>query len=282
MAKQCSETAEMRPVRIEPSAGWFDFQLGEVWRHRELFYFLTWRDLKVRYRQTVLGAFWAVVQPVMLMVVFTVVFGKLAKLPSDGIPYPIFAYVALVPWNFFAAALNRCITSLVGNNNIISKVYFPRLIVPLAATFAGVLDFSISLLVLLSMMVWFGFIPGWAAVTLPLFLILALTTALSIGLWLAALNVRFRDIGLGIPFVIQVWMYVSPVAYSVSLVPESWRWLYSLNPMVGVIEGFRWGLLGKGHLDFGALALSTAGVLVLLLGGMVYFKRTERTMVDVI
>jgi lipopolysaccharide transport system permease protein len=282
MATQSSRYADMPLVRIEPSTGWFAFQLGEVWRHRELLYFLTWRDLRVRYRQTVLGAFWAVVQPLMMMVVFTVVFGKFAKIPSDGIPYPIFAFVALVPWTFFAGALNRCIASIVGNNNIISKVYFPRLIIPLSAIFSGFLDFVISLVILLGMMVWFGFVPSWPIFALPLFLILALLTALSIGLWLAALNVSFRDIGHGIPFVIQLWMYASPVVYPVSIVPERWRVLYNLNPMVGVIEGFRWGLLGKESPDFGALAISTAGVLVLLLGGLVYFKRTERTMVDVI
>jgi homopolymeric O-antigen transport system permease protein len=282
MAKQSSRYVDIPLTRIEPSTGWFAFQLGELWRHRELLYFLTWRDLKVRYRQTVLGALWAVIQPLVMMVVFTVVFGNFAKVPSDGLPYPIFAYVALVPWNFFAGALSRCISSVVGNNNIIAKVYFPRFIVPLSAICSGFLDFVISLVILLAMMVWFGFVPNWGILLLPLFMVLALLTALGIGLSLAALNVRYRDIGHGVPFMIQLWMYASPVAYPVSLVPESWRWLYNLNPMAGVIEGFRWALLGKHSPDFGALATSTAVVLALLVAGMVYFKQTERTMVDVI
>lgn len=282
MAIRSSREAEVPLVRIEASNGWFAFRLHEVWSQRELLYYLTWRDFKVRYKQTALGALWAIIQPLMMMVVFTVVFGTFAKIPSDGLPYPIFAYSALVPWNFFGSALNRCVASLVGNASLISKVYFPRLIVPISATLSGFVDFAISLVILLGMMFWFGIVPSWGILVLPLFIGLALLTAFGIGLWFAALNVKYRDIGYGVPFLVQLWMYASPVAYPVSLVPERWRVLYNLNPMVGVIEGFRWGLLGKESLDFGALAISAAAVLALMVGGMVYFKRTERTMVDVI
>jgi lipopolysaccharide transport system permease protein len=281
MATQSSQYSVLA-VRIEPSKGWFAFRLHEVWSHRELLYYLTWRDLQVRYKQTALGALWAIIQPLIMMVIFTVVFGTFAGIPSDGLPYPIFAYTALVPWNFFSSALNRCIASLVGNANIISKVYFPRLIVPLSATLSGFVDFAISLGILVGMMFWFGFVPSWRILFLPLFIGLALLTAFGIGLWFAALNVKYRDIGYGVPFLIQLWMYASPVAYPVTLVPEKWRMLYNLNPMVGVIEGFRWGLLGKESPDFGAMAISAFAVLALMVGGMVYFKRTERTMVDVI
>lgn len=282
MARQSPRFGDVPLHRIEASKSLFDLHLGELWLHRELLYYLTWRDLKLRYKQTVLGALWAVVQPLMMMVVFTFVFGKFAKVPSDGLPYPIFAYVALVPWNFFSGALGRCVGSLVGNAGIISKVYFPRLIVPLSSTFGGFLDFGIAFIILVAMMVWFGFTPGWAVVTVPLFLLLALMTALAVGLWLTALNVKFRDVSHGISFALQLWMYATPVAYPVSLVPEKWRYLYTLNPMVTVIQGFRWALLGAEMPDFGVSAVSIAGVFAVLYGGMVYFKRTERTMVDVI
>jgi len=282
MGTQLPRNAAGSSVRVEPSRGWFAFRLHEVWSHRELIYYLTSRDLKVRYKQTALGALWAVIQPLMMMVIFTVVFGTFARIPSDGLPYPIFAYSALVPWNFFSGALGRCVGSLVGNANIISKVYFPRLIVPLSATLSGFVDFAISFAILLGMMFWFGIVPGWEILVLPLFLGLAWLTAFGIGLWFAALNVKYRDIGHGVPFLVQVWMYASPVAYPVSLVPERWRALYNLNPMVGVLEGFRWGLLGKESPDFGVLAISATAILALMVGGLVYFKRTERTMVDVI
>ena len=282
METQLSRSPTGSIVRIEPSRGWFTLRLHEVWSHRELLYFLTWRDLKLRYKQTALGALWAVVQPLMLMVVFTFVFGNFAKVPSDGLPYPIFAYVALVPWNFFAGALSRCVASFVGNSNIISKVYFPRLIVPLAAVISGFLDFAISFAILVAMMAWFGFTPGLAVLTVPLFLLLALMTALAAGLWLAALNVKYRDVSHGISFVIQLWMYASPVAYPIGVVPEDWRYLYMFNPMVTIIQGFRWALLGAEMPDVGISAVSIAAVIVLLFGGIVYFKRTERTMVDVI
>jgi lipopolysaccharide transport system permease protein len=218
----------------------------------------------------------------MTMIIFTLIFGHFAKIPSEGLPYSIFAYAALLPWNYFSQAITHCGASLVSNTNLIRKVYFPRLIVPMAEVTAPLIDFFISFLVLLAMMVWFGIVPGWGVLALPLFLILALMTALAVGLWLSALNTRYRDVGHTIPFLIQVWMYASPVAYPVSLIPEQWRLLYSLNPMVGVIEGFRWTLLGKESPALGVVALGAAVVMVLLLGGVIFFKRMEATFADVI
>ena len=216
------------------------------------------------------------------MVIFTAVFGTFAKIPSDGIPYPIFAYSALLPWNLFASSLTRGGTSVVGNAQLISKIYFPRLILPLSGILSPIVDFAISFVILVVMMIWFGTLPTWGVLALPLFLLLALLTALAVGLWLSALNVRYRDVGHTIPFLVQLWMFASPVAYPVSLVPEKWRMLYSLNPMVGVIEGFRWALLGKESPDFGVIVVSSVMVLALLLPGIVYFKYTERTFADVV
>lgn len=272
--------ADVSTVLIRPSSGWISFGLKELWAYRELLYFLVWRDVKVRYKQTAIGAAWAIVQPLMTMLIFLAVFRGLAKVPSDGIPYPIFTFTALLAWNLFSGALNRCTTSVVGQSNLISKVYFPRLIVPISATVSGVVDFAVAFMLLLGMMIWFGVYPSWALVALPFFLALALLTALAVGLWLSALNVRYRDVGHVIPFLIQLWMFASPVAYPVSLVPEKWRYFYSLNPVAGVIEGFRWTLLGKERPDLAVIALSTSAVIVILLGGIVYFKRTERTFVD--
>jgi lipopolysaccharide transport system permease protein len=269
-------------IRIEPSRGWVSLKLWELWEYRELLYFLVWRDVKVRYKQTVIGAAWAIIQPFMTMVIFTVIFGYLAKVPSDGLPYPIFAYTALLPWNFFAAALNRSSGSVVGESHLISKVYFPRLIVPFSATISGFVDFAVAFTILLGMMVWFRIVPTWGVLALPLFLLLALMTALAVGLWFSALNVMYRDVGYTVPFLTQFWMFASPVAYPVSLVPERWRLLYSLNPVAGVIEGFRWALLGKESPDFGVIAVGTVVVVALLFGGMVYFKRMERTFADVV
>ena len=269
-------------VIIQPTKGLFCLDLDAVWPYRELLYFLIWRDIKVRYKQTVIGAGWAICQPLMTMVIFTIVFGNFAKIPSDGLPYPIFAYTALLPWNFFAQALGRSGISLVGSANLITKVYFPRLIIPIAAAVASIVDFAIAFVILLGMMIWFGIAPTWGMLALPLFLLLTLVTALSVGLWLSALNVRYRDVGYIIPFLIQFWMYASPVVYPVSLVPEKWRLLYSLNPMAGVIEGFRWALLGKGTPDFGVIAVSGGVVMALLLGGIVYFGRTEQTFADIV
>jgi len=269
-------------VVIQPSRGLFHLDLWAVWLYRELLFFLMWRDVKVRYKQTVIGAGWAILQPLMTMVVFTVVFGNFAKMPSDGLPYPIFAYAALLPWNYFAQAINRSGTSVVSSASLISKVYFPRLIVPISAAVAPLVDFVIAFVILLGMMLWFDIAPTGAVLALPLLLFLTLVTALAVGLWLSAFNVRYRDVGYIIPFLVQFWMYASPVVYPVSLVPEKWRLLYSLNPMAGVIEGFRWALLGKESPDFGVMAISAAVVLALLLGGIVYFKRMERTFADII
>jgi lipopolysaccharide transport system permease protein len=269
-------------VLIQPSKGLFHLDLNAIWYYRELLYFLIWRDVKVRYKQTVIGAGWAILQPLMTMVIFSVVFGSFAKIPSDGLPYPIFTFAALLPWNFFAQAIGRSGISLVGSANLISKIYFPRLIIPLSAAVAPLVDLAFAFVILLGMMAWFGVAPTWGVLALPLFLLLALVTALAAGLWLSALNVRYRDIGYTIPFLIQIWMYASPVAYPVSIVPERWRLLYSLNPMVGVIEGFRWALLGTGSPDIGVMVVSAVVVMMLLLSGLVYFRIAERTFADVV
>jgi lipopolysaccharide transport system permease protein len=267
---------------IEPSKKLFHLDLRAVWQYREMLYFLIWRDVKVRYKQTVIGAGWAILQPLMTVLIFTVVFGGFAKIPSDGLPYLIFAYTALLPWTYFAQAIGRSGASLVGDASLISKVYFPRVIVPISAAVAPLVDFAVAFAILLGMMAWFGIVPGWGVLALPLFLLLAMATALAVGLWLSALNVRYRDIGYTIPFLTQIWMYASPVVYPVSLVPERWRLLYILNPMAGVIEGFRWALLGKEHPDFGVMAASAVMVVTLLLGGIVFFKQMERTFADVV
>jgi homopolymeric O-antigen transport system permease protein len=278
-----SETKLNIPIiRIEPSRGWVALNLSELYAYRELLYFLTWRDVKVKYKQTIIGAGWAILQPLMTMIVFTLVFKKIADISSEGIPYPIFAYTALLPWNLFAGALNRSAVSLVAQVSLISKVYFPRLIIPLSATISGVVDFAIAFVILVGMMFWYGIVPTAAVLSLPLFITIALVAALSVGLWLAALNVRYRDVGHTVPFLIQIWMFASPVAYPVSVLPEKWRLLYSLNPLAGVIEGFRWALLGKESPDFRVIAVSTVVVVALLFGGLIYFKRTERTFADLI
>jgi homopolymeric O-antigen transport system permease protein len=269
-------------ITIKPSHGWGLPSLRELTEYWELLYFLVWRDVKVRYKQTFIGVAWAILQPLMTMMIFTVIFGNFAKLPSDGLPYPIFAFTALLPWNYFSQAISRSGLSLVGDSSLIRKVYFPRLIIPLAAVAAPLVDFFVSFLVLLMMMAWFGIAPSWGLLFLPLFLLLALMTALAVGLWLSPLNVRYRDVGHTIPFLLQFWMYASPVAYSISLIPAKWRLLYSLNPMAGVIEGFRWALLGKESPAFAVMALSAAIIAALLLGGIVFFKRTERTFADII
>lgn len=268
-------------VVIEPARGWQALDLADLWRYRELLYFLTWRDVKVRYKQTLLGAAWAVLQPLLTMVIFSVIFGQLAKLPSDGIPYPIFTYTALLPWQLFAFALSNSSNSLVGSQNLVSKVYFPRLVIPIASVLPGLVDFAISFVVLLGMMFYYQ-IPLTARVlTLPLFLLLALVTALAVGLWLSALNVEYRDVRYVVPFLTLFWQYATPVAYSSSLIPEHWRILYGLNPMTGVVEGFRWALLGNGDLG-SLLGASVAIIVVLLTTGLLYFKRMEASFADVI
>ncbi len=269
-------------VVIQPSKGWFHLDLKALWQHRDLLYFLIWRDVKLRYKQTVIGAGWVILQPLITIAIFTVVFGNLAKIPSDGLPYVIFAYTALVPWTYFSQAIGRCGTSTVQNADLVTKVYFPRLLLPMAAVTTPVLDFSLSLPILLALIISFGIVPTWSLLALPLFLLLSLMTALGVGLVLAGLNIRYRDVAHIIPFLVQFWMYASPVVYPVSLLPEKWRFLYMLNPMAVVIEGFRWALLGQQSPNFGVMAVSTAVVLVLLLGGIVFFKHVERTFADVV
>jgi lipopolysaccharide transport system permease protein len=276
------KTAPASSIIVQPSRGLLTIDLWAIWQYQDLLYFLVWREIKVRYKQTVLGIAWALLQPLMTMAIFTVIFGMFVRIPSDGLPYPIFAYAALLPWTYFSEAISRCSLSLVGDANLIRKVYFPRLTMPLASVVSPAVDFSLAFLLLLGMMAWFGITPTWGVLALPLFLLLALITALAIGLWFSALNVRYRDVRHTIPFLMQVWMYASPVAYPVSVVPESWRLLYGLNPMVGVIEGFRWGLLAKESPALDVIAVSVMMVMVLLLGGLVFFKRMERTFADVI
>lgn len=269
-------------VEVRPRERLFQLDLQEVWSYRELLYFLVWREVKVRYKQTAVGVAWVLLQPLLTMAVFTVIFGFFANLPSEGLPYPLFAYAALLPWTYFSEAVSRSGLSLVGDANLLRKVYFPRLIIPLAAVIAPLVDFCLSFLLLFGLMAWYGIFPTWGIVALPLLLMMACLTAFAIGLWLSALNVRYRDVRHAIPFFLQFGMYISPVAYAISVVPERWRSLYSLNPMVGVVEGFRWGLLGKASPDFHAMAISTVGVLVVLLGGLLFFKQMERTFADVV
>jgi len=266
---------------LTPEVRWLGLELGDLWRYRELLYFLTWRDIKVRYKQTVLGALWAVLQPVLTMIVFSAVFGGLAKLPSDGVPYPVFTFTALLPWQLFAFALTNASNSLVGNQNLVSKVYFPRLIVPIASTLPGLVDFLLSFGVLLGMLFFYKIHLTVRILALPAFLALALASALGIGLWLSALNVQYRDVRYVVPFLTTVWQFVTPIGYAASLVPARWRSIYALNPMTGVVEGFRWSLLGTGSLDV-SLIVSSAIVLILLFTGLLYFKRMEATFADVI
>jgi lipopolysaccharide transport system permease protein len=247
-----------------------------------LAFFLAWRDLKVRYKQTALGAAWAVIQPLSTMIVFSVFFGYLARVPSDGMPYPVFAYAGLLPWSLFAHALHESSNSLINNQNLITKVYFPRLIVPLAPLFVGLVDFGISLLVLALMLLWYGITPTVGVLALPLFTLLALATALAVGVWLSALNVQYRDVRYTIPFLSQLWLFATPVAYPSSLLPEPWRSLYGLNPMAGVVEGFRWALLGRMAVPGPLIAVSAAAVLALLIGGLWYFSRVEQAFADVV
>jgi lipopolysaccharide transport system permease protein len=271
---------------IEPSRGWSALHLRALWDYRELLYFLVWRDLKVRYKQTVLGVAWIVLQPVVSMVVFSLLFGGLLKVPSGGVPYPIFAYAALLPWNYFASSLGRSSTSLVSSAHIITKVYFPRLVIPISGVVSGLVDFAIAFLVLIGLMVFYGIAPAPAMALLPGFLLLAVVTALAFGLWLSALNVRYRDVNYLVPFLLQIWLYLTPVLYGSSLIPQPFRILLALNPMTGVVEGFRWALLG-GHLADarppGALfAVSIAITLAVLISGLAFFRRTERTFADII
>ena len=269
-------------TRIEPSKGWISLGLKDLWQYRELLFFLAWRDIKVRYKQTALGAAWAIIQPLFTMLVFTLFFGRLAKVPSDGIPYPLFSYTALLPWQLFAYALMESSNSVVANERLITKVYFPRLVVPLASILAGLVDFVIAFTLVVGMMIWYGIRPSWAILTLPFFVVLAIATALGAGLWLSALNVQYRDIRYTLNFIVQFWLFASPVAYSSTLVPARWRPFYGLNPMAGVIEGFRWALLGKAQAPGGMLWVSVVVVALVLVGGLYYYRRTEKTFADVV
>jgi lipopolysaccharide transport system permease protein len=275
-------SAAVPTFRIAPSKGWVPLKLRELWEYRELLYFLVWRDIKVRYKQTALGATWAIIQPFLTMVVFSLFFGHLAKMPSDGIPYPIFSFAALVPWSFFANGLSQSSNSLVGSSNLITKVYFPRLIVPLASSFSGVVDFLIAFAVLIVMMLYYGLLPTLNVLWLPLFLLLAMVTSLGVGLWLSALNVEYRDVRFIVPFITQFWLFVTPIAYPSSLLPEPWHTLYGLNPMVGVVEGFRWALLGTKTAPGPIIAVSSAAAITILITGAFYFRRMEKTFADIV
>lgn len=281
-SSQESFAAQPPVTLIEPRRGWISLELREVWEYRELLYFLIWRDIKVRYKQTVLGAAWAVIQPFLTMVVFSLFFGKLAQVPSDGIPYPLFAYSALVPWSFFATGLSGASNSLVGSSNLLRKVYFPRLVIPIASVVSGLVDFSIAFALLLAMMPYYGYAPGLAAFWLPLLLLLAIVTALGAGLWLAALNLQFRDVRYTVSFLVQLWLFATPIAYPSSLVPEVWRPLYALNPMAGVVEGFRWALIGTDTAPGLMILVSSLAAIALLTSGAYYFRRMERTFADLV
>jgi lipopolysaccharide transport system permease protein len=284
-----TELANHRPsehnelvTHIRPTSGWTSLRLGELWRYRELVYFFVWRDLKVRYKQTILGAAWAILQPFLTMVVFSVFFGRLAAVPSDGLPYPVFSFSALVPWTFFANGLTQASNSVVANAGMVKKIYFPRLTLPVATVMAGLVDFALAFAVLIGMMFFYRIAPTSNIVWLPLFLLLALVTALGASLWFAALNVRFRDVRYIVPFLVQFWLFLTPIAYPSSIVPEPWRLIYGLNPMVGVVEGFRWALLGTDTKTGPIIIVSSLVALVLLLAGVVYFRRMERSFADIV
>jgi lipopolysaccharide transport system permease protein len=268
--------------RIAPSKGWVSLKLKELWEYRELLYFLIWRDIKVRYKQTALGATWAIIQPFFTMVVFSLFFGRLAKVPSDGIPYPIFSFAALVPWTFFANGLGQSSNSLVGSANLITKVYFPRLTIPIASVLSGIVDFALAFVVLLGMMLYYRMVPTVNVLWLPAFLLLALIASLGVGLWLSALNVEYRDVRYVVPFITQFWLFATPIAYPSSLLHEPWRTLYGLNPMVGVVEGFRWALLGTKTAPGPIIAVSSIAALLILVTGAFYFRRMEKTFADVV
>lgn len=268
---------------IKPSTGWVSLKLGELWEYRELLYFLTWRDIKVRYKQTVLGAAWAIIQPFSTMVIFSLFFGNLAKIPSDGIPYPIFSYAALVPWTFFAYGLQQSSNSLVASSNLLKKIYFPRLIIPISSVFSGIVDFVLAFIVLLLMMMTYGIYPSINIVFVPFFLLLALVTSLGIGTWLSAMNVQFRDVRYTIPFIIQFWMFATPIAYPSSLIEDDiLRTVYGINPMTGVIEGFRWSLLRTDTAPGPIILVSSLVAVLLLISGIYYFRHQEKTFADVV
>ena len=274
---------EPTTIYIKPSAGMAALNLRDMWVYRELIYFMIWRELKVRYKQTLLGALWAIIQPVMTMIVFNFLFGKVAKVPTDGIPYPIFAYSALLPWGLFTAALNQGSRSLTSNNNMISKIYFPRLILPISSVLSGLVDFAISFVILIGLMIYYKITPTWTALwALPLFTVLAILTALGVALWLSAINVKYRDVNYALPFLTQFWMFVTPVAYSAKVISDKWQLVYSLNPMAGVVNGFRWALLSSGTGPDTALWVSVGISMLVLVSGLFYFRGMERTFADTI
>jgi lipopolysaccharide transport system permease protein len=276
------QKADFPVIRIEPSKGWVSLKLNELWEYKELLYFLIWRDIKVRYKQTVLGAAWAIIQPFFTMVVFSLFFGRLAKIPSDGVPYPIFSFAALVPWTFFANGLSKASNSLVGSSNLIKKVYFPRLTIPIANVLSGVVDFVLAFMMLIGMMIFFGVTPTINVLWLPFFLLLALVTSLGVSLWLSAMNVQFRDVQHIIPFITQFWLFATPIAYPSSLLSEPWRTIYAINPMVGVVEGFRWALLSTDTAPGLMVLISSLVALAILVSGLFYFRRLEKTFADVV
>jgi lipopolysaccharide transport system permease protein len=275
-------TVSEAPLRIAPSRPLFSLRLRELWAYRELLYFFVWRDVKVRYKQTAVGVAWAVLQPFLAMLVFSLFFGRLAKLPSNGLPYPIFYYCALLPWSYFATSLQNATNVVVEQQRLVTRIYFPRLVLPISAVLSGLVDFVVAFGMLVALMIYYHITPARAVFLLPAFLLLALLTALAFGLWLSALNAIYRDVRYVVPFVVQFWLFASPVAYSTSLVPERWRWLYGLNPMAGVIEGFRWALTGKGLPPGPLFVASACGVVVVMLGGLFYFRRMEGTVADVV
>lgn len=276
------ETPDVPEIIIEPTTGWVSLKLHDLWEYRELLYFLTWRDIKVRYKQTVLGMAWAIIQPFFTMVIFSLFFGKLGGIPSDGIPYPIFSFAALVPWYFFANGLGQSANSLVGNAKMIKKVYFPRLTVPIATVLGGGVDFVLAFVVLLGMMGFYGIMPTLYVLYLPLLVLLALMTSLGVGLWLSAMNVQFRDIRYAVPFITQAWLFATPIAYPSSQLPEPFRTLYGINPMAGVVEGFRWALLGTDTAPGPMIIVSAVAAVTLLVSGTCYFRRMEKTFADVV
>jgi lipopolysaccharide transport system permease protein len=277
------ETKNETPVTvIEPKKGWIPIDLKELMHYRELLLFLTWRDILVRYKQTALGVAWAVIQPIVTMIIFSLIFGKFGKLPSGGVPYPVFTFTALLPWNLFASSLTRATTSVVGSANMVKKIYFPRMLIPVSSTLSPLVDFAISLVVLFGLMACYHVPFGWGLLLIPLLVLITLFVALGVGFWLSALNVKYRDVGHAIPFVIQAWMYASPVAYAIALIPLKWQPIYAMNPMVGVINGFRWAILGTGHLPRNTVMLSLAVGLVILVSGAFYFRRMEKTFSDVV
>lgn len=275
-----SSAGNINVTFIKPSMGWTSLRFDDLWKYRELLFFLIWRDIKVRYKQTIIGATWAIIQPFFTMVVFSLFFGLLAKIPSDGIPYPIFSYSALVPWMFFANGLNQSSESLVTNSNLIKKVYFPRIIVPIAAVMSGIVDFFLAFGVLIGIMFFYGIIPTWHIIWLPAFIILTFTTSLGVGFWLSAMNVQFRDVRYTVPFLIQFWLFSTPIAYPTSLLSEPWRTAYAVNPMVGVVEGFRWALLGTNTAPGPIIIVSGIVAVMVLISGAFYFRKMEKTFAD--